>query len=398
MNRTQERELRHTSGVVPLRDIAFARGEGALLFDEEGRRYVDCAAGHGVAALGHAHPRLLAALSSQAERLITCAAGWPNAVRADYVARLVSLLPAGLERVFLCNSGTESIEAALKFARLATGRQGVVALERAFHGRTFGALSATANPKYRQPFEPLVPGFAHVPPNDVAALEGAVTAETACVLLELVQGEGGVHALEAAFVQRARELCDERGALLVVDEVQTGFGRTGRLFACEHYGLVPDLLCLGKAIGGGVPMGAVGIGPRVGELPPGSHGSTFGGNPLACAAGLAVLDAFAKDGLTERARTIGAWFHERLRGLSSELVRDVRGLGLMQAIELRVRAAPFVAGLLEEGIITIPTGTTAIRFLPPLVIRREELEQVLAALERVLVRPTREGASEEVRS
>ena len=384
MNPVLEQERRHAPGVYPARDVVLVRGEGALLFDDEGKRYIDCASGQGVAALGHAHPRFVEAVGRQAQTLVTLGAGWPNDRRAEYVARLVPRLPGELERLFLCNSGTEAVEAALKFARISTGRKGVVALKRGFHGRTFGALSATANEKYRAPFEPLVPGFVHVAAGDLEAMDAAVGEDTACVIAEVVQGEGGVYPLDADYLRAVRDLCVERGALLIVDEVQTGFGRTGRMFACEHVDLEPDLLCLGKAIGGGVPMAAVAIGPRVADLPPGSHGSTFGGNPLACAAGLAVLDVFDKDGLVERAATVGAWFEERLRGLGSPAIREVRGLGLMLVLDLRVRATPFLKSLVGEGVIALPAGTTGIRFLPPLVVRREELEFVLAAVERIL--------------
>jgi len=379
-----ELERRHAPGVYAPRDRVFVRGEGALLFDSEGRRYVDCAAGQGVAALGHAHPRLVAAVARQAATLVTCSAGWPNDRRAEFGARLAPYLPVKDPRLFLCNSGTEAVEGALKFARLATGRKGIVALERAFHGRTFGALSATANPKYRDPFLPLVPGFVHVPAGDLQALGAAVGADTAGVILEVVQGEAGVLPLQGEYLRGVERLCRERGALFIVDEIQTGFGRTGRMFACEHHGLTPDLLCLGKAIGGGVPMGAVAIGPAVAPLTEGSHGSTFGGNPLACAAGLAVLDAFDEEGLVERSAELGAWFATELRKLPAPAVREVRGLGLMLAVELGRPSGPALKALVDEGVIAIAAGATGVRLLPPLVIRREDLEVALAALGRAV--------------
>ncbi len=379
-----ERERRHTSGVYPKRDVELVRGRGARLWDADGHEYVDCAAGHGVAALGHAHPKLTQAIATQARLLVTCPETYPNDRRATYAARLSDVLPGSPERVFLCNSGAEAVEAALKFARLSTGRTGVVAAKRGFHGRTLGALSATWDRKYREPFAPLVPGFSHVVYDDLDAMEAAIDDETACVLIEIVQGEGGVHPGSAEYFAGLRRLCDERGALLAVDEVQTGFGRTGRLFACEHHELVPDLICLGKAIGGGVPMGAAGIGPRVADLPVGAHGSTFGGNPLACAAAGAVLDVLAEDRLPERASVIGAWLLDRLRALDSPLIRDVRGLGLMAAVELRTRSTPYLRKLLGARVLALPAGPTGIRFLPPLVIRREELSFAVDALARVL--------------
>ena len=321
---------------------------------------------------------------TQARLLITCPETYPNDRRAAYAARLSAALPGRPERLFFCNSGAEAVEAALKFARLSSGRPGVVAAKRGFHGRTFGALSATWDRKAREPFAPLVPGFAHVPFDDLGAMEGALGDGTACVLVEIVQGEGGVHPGSTEYFQGLRRLCDERGALLVVDEVQTGFGRTGKLFACEHHGLEPDLICLGKAIAGGVPMGAVGIGARVAALPAGAHGSTFGGNPLACAAAAAVLDVLEQERLPERAAVVGAWLLERLRALKSPLVRDVRGLGLMAAVELRTRATPFLKRLLNARVLALPAGPTVIRFLPPLTIPREDLSTAVDALARVL--------------
>jgi acetylornithine/LysW-gamma-L-lysine aminotransferase len=276
------------------------------------------------------------------------------------------------------------MEGALKIARIATGRTGVVAAERGFHGRTMGALSCTWDPKYRAPFEPLVPGVVHAPHGDLAAFEARIGGDTAAVVVEVVQGEGGVRPTNAAFLQGLRRLCTERGALLVIDEVQTGFGRTGRVFAFEHFGIEPDLLALGKAIGGGLPMGAVAFGSAVGELPVGSHGSTFGGNPLACAAAVAALDVLEQERLPERAEALGARFRSRLGAIASPRVREVRGLGLMVAVELDVPSAPYLAALLERGVIALAAGPTVVRFLPPLVVAEEDLEFAADALEEVL--------------
>ena len=283
-------ESAHTSGVYPKRPLAIVRGQGARVWDAEGREYIDCAGGQGAANLGHAHPAILAAINRQASQLITCPEIFYNDRRAELLAALTGAAPEGMSRAFLCNSGTEAVEAAIKFARLSTGRAGIVAAVRGFHGRTMGALSATWNRDYRTPFEPLVPGFSHVPYNDLPALERAVTDQTAAVLLEVVQGEGGVHPGTPEFLHGAQALCRERGARLILDEVQTGYGRTGKLWACQHHGIAPDLLAAAKSMAGGLPMGACLIGPAVGALAPMSHGSTFGGNPLACAAALAALD------------------------------------------------------------------------------------------------------------
>jgi len=378
-----EREL--GPGFFATREVAFVRGAGALLFDAEGRRYVDCGAAYGVASLGYAHPALVEALTRQARQLGSCTPVFANDQRARYLAELREVLPAGLERMFLCNSGTEAIEAALKFARLTTGRPGVVACMRGFHGRTLGALSATWDRKYREPFAPLVPGFVHVPYDDLEALRAALTGDVGAVIVEVVQGEGGVRPGSAEFLRGAEELCRERGALFVLDEVQTGFCRTGKLFALEHHGLAPDLLCLAKGIAGGFPMGAVALGARVAALPLGSHGSTFGGSPLACAVARATLRTILEEDLAARVADTGAWLFERLRPLERiERVREIRGLGLLVGIELRERSAPFIERLLERGVVALAAGPTVLRLLPPLVITRDELEEAVTAVEEVL--------------
>lgn len=379
-----ERERQHTSGVYPKRDVAIVRGEGARVWDADGREYIDCVGGHGVANLGHCHPAIVEAITQQARTLITCPEVFYNDQRAELLSRLSARLPAGLDRLFLCNSGTEAVEAAIKFARLSTGRPGIVAAMRGFHGRTLGALSATWERKYRAPFEPLVPAFSHVPFDNLDRMAQAVREDTAAVLVEVVQGEGGVRPGPPEYFQGLRELCDARGALLIVDEVQTGFGRTGRWFAVEHAGIVPDLMCLGKAIAGGVPMGAVAIGPAVAELPAGSHGSTFGGNPLACAAAIAALEAYERGRLIQRSAEMGAYLLERLHDIESPLIREVRGLGLMIGIELKSRVKPVLQDLMERGVLALPAGPTVLRLLPPLVIARDEIDVVVGAIEATL--------------
>lgn len=377
-------ETQFTSGFYAKRDIALTRGWGATVWDGDGREYIDCTGGIGVAAVGHCHPVVAASLAAQAARLITCQEMFYNDQRARFISRLAEWLPWEAPRIFLGNSGAEAVEAALKLARLSTGRSGVVGMMRGFHGRTLGALSATHKKMYRQPFAPLVPGFSHVPFNNVDRLAAAVTDETAAVILELVQGEGGVRPATAEFVRAARQICDERGALLIVDEVQTGYGRTGRFLACEHYDLQPDLLCLGKAMAGGVPMGAVGIGPHVQNIAPGLHGSTFGGNPLACAAANAVLDVFAAENLVERTAVLGEKFLIQLRAIPSPQIREVRGRGLLAAVELKQRAMPAVRALAGRGVLALTAGATVLRFLPPLVISEAELAEVTEAVTAVL--------------
>ncbi|MGB9639515.1 MAG: aspartate aminotransferase family protein, partial [Anaerolineales bacterium] len=316
---------------------------------------------------------------------ITCPEMFYNDQRAAVQERLCQL--ANMQRVYLCNSGTEAVEAALKFARATTGRKNIVAAMRAFHGRTMGALSATHNKKYREPFEPLVPGFTHVPYNNLDKLSEAVNQDTAAVILEVVQGEGGVYPATAEFLLGAQALCREKGALLIIDEVQTGFGRTGRLFAFQRYGLEPDLVSVGKSIAGGLPMGATLISERVGALGVGWHGSTFGGNPLACAASLAALEVIEEEKLPERAEQLGTQFRERLNAISSPLIREVRGLGLMIGIELKQKVAPYIQAMTDEGILVLNAGMNVIRLLPPLVIQPEQLDRVAQALERVLTQP-----------
>jgi acetylornithine/LysW-gamma-L-lysine aminotransferase len=380
----QELESQYTSGVYTKRPIAIVRGRGAHLWDSDENEYIDCVGGQGAANLGHGNALIADAIAAQARTLISCPEMFFNDRRAELEAKLISIAPSGLTRLFLCNSGTEAIEAALKFSRLATKRIEIVAAMRGFHGRTFGALSATWEKKYREPFEPLVPGFRHIAYNDVEALDAAITDQTAAVLLEVVQGEGGVRPGTPEFLRRAQELCNQRGALLILDEIQTGFGRTGKMFASQHYDLQPDLLCIAKSMAGGLPMGATLIGSRVGELPLQVHGSTFGGNPLACAASLATIDYLESNHLLERAAEIGAWFLNELSQIKSPLIREVRGLGLMIGIELKQKVTPYLQELMQHGVLALPAGLTVLRFLPPLVIEKSDLEKVVQTVSEVL--------------
>ena len=374
-------EERYALPVYPRRGVTIVRGEGALLWDDQGSEYLDCAAGVGVASIGHANPAVAAALAHQAESLVTCPGIFFNDTRGRLMKKLVEVTPPGLERVFLCNSGTESTEAAIKFARKTTGRNGLVTAMRGFHGRTLGALSATF--KYRDAFEPLLPNCSFVPLNNIDKLDAAIDDNTAAIILEPVQGEGGVRPANADYLAGARQLCDERGALLIIDEVQTGFCRTGAFFACQHHDLSPDILCLAKGIAGGVPMGAVvcseGIDPGIG-----THGSTFGGNPLACAAALAAIEFMQTQKLAEKAKVKGEYFSSQFNVHLPERVRDVRQIGLMIGIELKEKATPYLQALLNQGILALPAGPTVIRLLPPLVITQEQLDTVIDKLRLVL--------------
>jgi len=379
-------------GVYQKRDLVIVRGEGARVWDEAGREYVDCVAGIGVANVGHCHPAVVAAIQAQAARLITCNELFYNDARAQCLERLDRITPDGINRFFLCNSGTEAVEGAIKFARMATGRKHVVAAMRGYHGKTLGSLSATWERKYKEPFAPLVPDFSHVPYNNIVEFTGAIDAQTAAVILEPVQGEGGVRPATGEFLQAVRRACDEKGAILIIDEIQTGFGRTGRMFACEHFGVLPDILTMAKGIAGGVPMGAIGIDRRVGEIEKQSHTSTFGGNPLACAAAVAAIDVLTGEDLPRRAAETGAYFVERLRAIGSPRIREIRGLGLMIGIELKDKAGPVAQALMQEGVLALLAGTTVLRFLPPLVITREQVDRVVDTLTTVLAAGPRAGA------
>jgi [amino-group carrier protein]-gamma-(L-lysyl/L-ornithyl)-L-glutamate aminotransferase len=388
----QETESQHTSGLYTKRPIAIVRGEGARLWDGDGNEYIDCVGGQGAANLGHGNVAVADAIAAQARTLISCPEMFYNDQRAQLMAKLVSLAPPGLQHVYLCNSGTEAVEAALKFAWVKTGRREIVAAMRGFHGRTMGALSATWEKKYREPFEPLVSGFRHIPYNDLAALDAAVAGQTAAVILEVVQGEGGVRLGTPDFLLGAQRLCRQRGAMLIVDEVQTGFGRTGTMFACQHYDLRPDLLCLAKSMAGGVPMGAVLFGERIGQLPAQVHGSTFGGNPLACAASLATIGYLEAHHLADRAAELGEWLLERLKRIQSPHIREVRGLGLMVGVELKQKVTPYLQALMAKGVLALPAGLTVMRFLPPLVISQDDLTRAAEAVEEVLTEPIKEPA------
>ncbi len=367
--------------------VAFVRGEGAGLFDAEGRRYVDCMAGISMNNVGHCHPAVVRAIAEQAATLI-------NVSNLYYTEPMIALAEwirgSSLGgRVFFCNSGAEANEAALKLARRhgGPGRTELVALNEGFHGRTLGALSLTGQPGKQDPFRPLVPGVTLVDRDDPPGLERAVSDRTAAIFVEIVQGEIGVHPVDPEVLLRARELADRHGALLVVDEIQTGLSRTGPLFAYQDAGVVPDVMCLAKSLGGGVPIGAIVARPGIDEaLRPGDHGSTFAGSPLAAAAGLAACSVLEDPALQERVRSLGARLLEGLRGLVADgLATEARGRGLMCAIDLpRSRAAEAVDGLLTAGFLANNTTERTLRFLPPLVIDEDDLDGLLGALREVL--------------
>jgi len=368
----------------PKRDLTLVRGSLATLWDDAGKEYIDCGASFGVGNLGHCNPAIVEAIAAQSRELIHVGPSFGTTAKAGFVEKLLSVAPPNLKRVFLSNSGSESVEAAIKFARASTRRKKIVAAMRGFHGRTMGALSATWRRDFREPFEPLVPGFHHVPFNDVDALDKAVDSDTAAVLLEAVQGEGGVHVATQEYLEAARAICDQRDADLIIDEVQTGMGRTGRLFAIERWGVEPDILTLAKSLAGGVPIGATLTTEAVEKAFHGSHTSTFGGNSLACAAGTAAIEYIVREKLWERAERLGNEAFETLRGLDARSVREVRGLGLMIGIELRGKAGPVLQALQEDGVLAIGGGSSVIRLLPPLVISEEQWSRAIDAIGRAL--------------
>lgn len=380
-----ELESKYTSGVYTKRGIAVVRGEGAHLWDSDGKEYIDCVGGQGSANVGHANPAVVKAITEQVARLTVATEVFYNDQRARLEQKLVSLAPRGhFNRVFLANSGAEAVEGAIKFARYHTGRKEIVAMMRGFHGRTMGALSATWESKYREPFEPLVPGFKHVPFENLDKAAQAIGENTAAVLIELVQGEGGVRPASKGYIEALARLCRERGALLIIDEVQTGFGRTGKMFATEHFDIQPDLIAVAKSIAGGLPMGAVLIGETIRPLEPQIHGSTFGGNPLICAAANAALDYMVENDLPGRAAELGEYMLGRLRRIESPLIREVRGMGLLLGAELKVKVTPLLQSLMDRGVLALPAGPNVLRLLPPLVIEKSDLDIAADRIEAVL--------------
>jgi acetylornithine/N-succinyldiaminopimelate aminotransferase len=382
-------EAQHVLQTYKRTPVVFVRGEGTHLYDDAGRRYLDFISGIGVVVLGHAHPGLAAAIADQASTLVQTSNLYFHPLQGQLAATLASM--SGLQRSFFCNSGAEAVEACLKFARRywfskgETRRTKYVALEHGFSGRTMGALSVTANAKYREPFEPLIPGVTFVSPNDPASLESAVTAETAAIIAEPVQGEGGVRPLSRAFAAALEQACARTGSLLIADEVQCGLGRTGTPFYFPTLGLTPDLIAVGKALGSGVPIGAALISEEVaGQIFPGDHGSTYGGNLLSTRAALYVMDELPS--LMANVRELEPHFAGALDGLATRhaVVAGARGVGLMRALELTADAQPVIDGALKNGLLVNRTAERVVRMLPPLTVTKSEIDEAVAVLDRVL--------------
>jgi acetylornithine/N-succinyldiaminopimelate aminotransferase len=371
--------------------IMLVEGRGTTVRDSNGREYLDFIAGLAACPLGHGHPGLAQAVCDQAKKLIHVS----NLFHIEPQIRLAELLTANCfaDKVFFCNSGAEANEGAIKLARKyfhdrgEHGRYHVITMADSFHGRTLATLAATGQTKYRNGFEPIVEGFSHVPYGDLKALEAAVSERTAAVLVEPIQGEAGVRMPGKDFLRQVRELCDSRGCLMMLDEVQTGMGRTGKLFAHEHAGIAPDVMTLAKGLAGGVPIGALLATDEVAKaFVPGTHASTFGGNPLACAAGLAVLGEILSDGFLDAVREKGAYLRARLEDLAGrhQIVKEVRGVGLMQAVDLKQPGSGFAAAMRDKGVLVNCTAETVLRFLPPLIVTTGEIDDMTASLDSVL--------------
>ncbi len=374
-------------GQIPLygkREIALVRGEGAYLFDSDGRRYLDAMSNYGVAVLGHADPEFADALSDQLRTLTTGHQSFYSDIRADALTAIARIAPPELPKAFLSNSGAEAIEAALKFARLANGKPKAVALKRGYHGRTLGALSVTADPKYRAPFEPLPIHATHVPFDDLDAVAAAIDNETGAVILEPVQGEGGIWPASRAFLAGVREITASRGIVLIADEIQSGF-RTGVPFVTVAEGVTPDIICTAKALANGFPVGLTLVTEAIsGEAGPGTHGSTFGGNPLACRAIVTTLNAFDERDLYAQSVRIGARIVDEIRASDFKKVREVRGRGLMIGIDLKERVTPTLRALQDRGVLTLAAGNLTMRLLPPMIWTESQVDELLAAMGEVL--------------
>jgi LysW-gamma-L-lysine/LysW-L-ornithine aminotransferase len=394
-----ETENRYLANVFSKKPIVITRGKGALLWDINGLEYVDCASSYGVAALGHCHPKVTAAIKAQAEQLITCHGCYYNDKRAEFIEKLVKITPKGLDKAFLSNSGAESVECAIKLARKFTGKPEIIALMGAFHGKTMGALSATWDKKYREPFMPLIPEVKHIPPDNAEKVREVITDKTAAVLMEPIRGEGGVRVPPEGYLKTVREICDEKGILLIFDEVQTSFGRTGKLFGCQNWNVTPDVMCLAKPFAGGLPIGITVARENImSSLKVGEHSTTFSGSPLVCAAGCAAIDALLEEKLADKAAVNGKYFKSQLEELMAKhkIIKEVRGLGLMLGMESRFDVHNIILKTQSKGVLVLDAGRTVVRLLPPLVIEKTQIDKVIAVLDTVLGEEENERASSSV--
>ena len=367
--------------------VTIEKGLGSHVWDINGKEYIDCMGGYGVALVGHRNQRVVNAIKSQLEKIITVHSSIYNKTREEFLENLIKIAPKKLTQVHLNNSGAEAVEAAIKFARKFTGKKGMVAMNGSYHGKSLGALSVTFNPKYRKSFEPLVESVSFAPYGDIDALRSTITDDTGFVILEPIQGESGIHVPPDGFLQDVRKLCDERSILLIFDEIQSGFGRTGKMWACEHWNTAPDIMCLAKGIAGGVPMGATLVRSDIlACMQKGEHSSTFGGNQLSCAAGIGAIQALTKDGLIENAAKMGKIFINELERLKEKhkIIREVRGKGLMIGVELKFEVKDILLEGIQKGVLLLYSGKNIIRLLPPLVITEEDITKVIEILDVLL--------------
>ncbi len=369
------------------RGIEIEYAEGQYVWDSNGRRYLDMHTGHGVAFLGHRNPHIINTIVDQINRVITASTSFKVKIREEMLEALSKIVPDRYEYVYLLNSGSEAVEFALKISRKVTGRKKIVYFTNSFHGRTFGALSVTANQKYRKGFEPLLPETIMLKYNDLSEIDRAIDEQTAAVILELIQGEGGINVASKEFVFELRKKTMDVGAILIVDEIQTGFGRTGSVWLSEQYGIYPDILLAGKAIGGGFPVSVIFMPHDIAaKIERGSHGSTYGGNPLACAAVKAATEVLINDSVPQKAREKGNKIFNMLRRELADIkiVREIRGLGLMIGIDLRVEPTKIIKSLQDEGVIALKAGTTVLRLLPPYMIADSDIEYAVKAIGRAI--------------
>ena len=367
--------------------VNLSRGKGARVWDVDGKEYIDCMGGYGVALVGHCNDRVVAAIRRQAETLITAHMSVYNNTRLEFMEKMSRLAPPGLSKMFFTNSGAESVEAALKFARKYSGKHGVIAMNGAYHGKSFGALSVTYNEKYRKSFMPLLEGVKFVPYSDPAKLEESIDDTVGAVILEPIQGETGIILPPDDLLPKIREICTRRNIVLIYDEIQAGLGRTGKMWAGQNWNTTPDIMCLAKGIAGGVPMGLVLAKPEVMDaMKLGEHSSTFGGSPIACAAASATMDALTEDKLVENAAKVGAFFKEKLLGLKErhKVIREVRGLGMMLGVELRFEVKDVLFDGIRNGLLMLYSGRNIIRLLPPLVMDETTVSRAVDIMDKVL--------------
>lgn len=385
MTLDQITEIEKNSEVTlyPKRGIALEKGKGIEVFDTNGKKYIDCMTNIGVNILGYGNKTITKAIAEQLELLPSTHQSYYSEPRALFLNEIRQVLPPTLNKIIFTNSGSESVEAAIKLAKAVTGKKGIIAAINSYHGRTLGALSATGQEKYREPFLPLLPYFVHIPFNSVTAIKNALTDDTAAVILEPIQAEGGLIIPDKLYLKQVQKLCREKGVLLIMDEVQTAI-RTGTWLTSEQFGVIPDIVCLSKSLSYGLPFGVVVTTSEIAEkMPKGSHGSTFAGNPVACIAATNVITEIKKNNLLENAQTTGAYFLKELQTIKNPVIKDIRGIGLMLCLELTENSTPYVRNLQQLGVLAIPSNETIIRFLPPMTLTKKDVDRIVKIIKHV---------------